>query len=109
MPDASYRLYQKGEATRLCQSETIDASTTCKWTFSAMYNLASLAIYVVVHIGRKSTDFVNLSIITQIALLPFNICGNPDMKSIMISAHFQIGISNDLSLLGGFWCSAFTY
>jgi len=39
--------------------------------------------------GRKWTDFVRWSTITQIESYPFEVLGRPTIKFILISSHFH--------------------
>jgi len=65
--------------------------------------LANLSNVFVIFIDKKSADFVNQFIITQIASLPFLPLGKLDMKSIVMSFHFHSDIKNDWRGPAGFY------
>jgi hypothetical protein len=52
---------------------------------------------------------VSLSTITHIESYPFEVRGNPVIKSILISFHYQSGIFNGYNSPAGLWCSALTF
>ena len=63
--------------------------TPCKLTILDTYSRASSSTQYEVLTGRKWATLVNVSTMTQIALLPRRVLGNPVMKSIQTSSHFH--------------------
>jgi hypothetical protein len=47
--------------------------------------------------GMKCATLVKRSTITQMESFPFCVRGSPTMKSMLMSSHFQTGISSDCS------------
>jgi hypothetical protein len=58
--------------------------------------------------GRKWAIFVSRSMITQMESKPFAVLGNPTIKSILMSSHFQVGIGRDYNGPATFRCMALT-
>ncbi|KAJ6847542.1 uncharacterized protein M6B38_277275 [Iris pallida] len=73
-----------------------------------MYISARCSVDCPTRNGRNLADFVSLSTITQMTLLPFCVLGSPDTKSIVICSHFHSGTGSGCSSPAVRWCSAFT-
>jgi hypothetical protein len=73
------------------------------------YNLAQRLAGYVIWTGRKCADLVSRSTMTHIESNPFEVLGKPTIKSILISSHFQDGMSNGCNSPADFKCTAFTF
>ena len=81
----------------------------CSRTISLTYSWASLSTPQASQIGKKWTDLVSQSTITQMTFFFEAERGNPMTMSFDTESHFQVGISNGHKSPTGCQCSALTF
>ena len=88
------------------QPEIIVRGIPCKHTIRSMYNSAYLLVGNVVCMRRKWSTLVNLSTATHMESWFSEVLGNPMIKSMLISSHFQEDIGSSCKALAALrWLS----
>jgi hypothetical protein len=88
--------------------DTMVLGTPCRLRIRSKYNFASVTVECFTFTGRKCANLVSRSIMTQIESNYLDVVGNPVIKSIPISSHFQDRIGNGCNIPADFRRTTFT-
>ena len=106
---SSWNLFQNLEVNQTSLLVTIENSTPCRAMTSLMYTYANFTAEMLSQIQIKCVILVNWCRMTQIEPTPRAVRGKFVLKSMVISSHFQIWISNGCILSWGCWCLALIF